>query len=382
MGLSFPAKSQNNLEQILSTVTNNNKTIIANHQYWEARRLEFKTGLTPYNPVVEYDNLPGSPAGAGTQKDFAVTQAFDFPTAYFKKNELSEEQITQTNYQSAAFRQDILLKAKLYFLELVYLNKQNQVLSDRLRSVESLYNAYQRRLEEGEANILDVTKARIQFINFQNELRRNENGIGQITVKLAELNGGVAVEVNDTAYPIPPVVPEYSVMDSIIEANDPVLKIVIQEKEISEKQVAVTRSLTLPKFETGYHSQTILGQSYRGIHLGMTIPLWEDKNRVKQEKAEVLYNELQIQSHITEHLHEIRELYLQYENLKVSIAAYEELLGSVNNEALLSRALELGEISTIDYFIELAYLYNAYDQYLLLENEYHETIAKLYKYEL
>jgi outer membrane protein TolC len=172
------------------------------------------------------------------------------------------------------------------------------------------------------------------------------------------------------------------VLDSLVEANDPVLKVVIQKKEISKKQVAVMRSLTLPKLQAGYRSQTILGQSYRGVLLGMTIPLWEDKNRVKQEEAEVLYSELQIQNHITEHQHEIRELYLQYVNLKVSIAAYEELLDGVNTEAFLSKALELGEISTIDYFIELTYLYDAYDQYLLLENEYHETIAKLYKYKL
>ncbi|MEX2594111.1 MAG: TolC family protein [Anditalea sp.] len=382
MGFSYTAKPQSKLDELLSSVTNNNKGMIANRQYWEAQRLGFKTGLTPYNPSVEYEYLNGSPAGAGIQKDFTVTQAFDFPTAYFKKNALSEEQITQTNYQSAVFRQDILLRAKLYFLVLVYLNKQNQVLSDRLRNVEGLHTSYQRRLEVGEANILDVTKARIQFVNLQNELRRNESEIGQITVKLAELNGGVAVEVSGTVYPIPPDVPEYKVLDSLIEANDPVLKVVVQEKEISEKQVAVARSLTLPKIQTGYRSQSILGQSYRGVLLGVTIPLWENKNRIKQEKAEVLYSELQIQNHITEHQHKIRELYLQYENLKVSIAAYEELLGGVNTEAFLSKALELGEISTIDYFIELTYLYDAYDQYLLLENEYHKTIAKLYKYEL
>jgi outer membrane protein TolC len=382
MGFSYTVKSQSNLDEILSSVTNNSKVLIANQQYWEVQRLGFITGLTPYNPSVEYEYLNGSPVGAGIQKDFTVTQSFDFPTAYFKKNALSEEQITQTNYQSAAFRQDILLKAKLYFLELVYLNKQNRVLSDRLRNVEGLHNSYQRRLEEGEANILDVTKAKIQFVNLQNELRRNENEIEQNTVKLAQLNGGMAVEVSDIAYPIPPDVPEYDVLDSLVEANDPVLKVVIQKKEISEKQVAVMRSLTLPKLQAGYRSQTILGQSYRGVILGMTIPLWEDKNRVKQEEAEVLYSELQIQNHITEHQHEIRELYLQYVNLKVSIAAYEELLDGVNTEAFLSKALELGEISTIDYFIELTYLYDANDQYLLLENEYHETIAKLYKFEL
>lgn len=48
-------------------------------------------------------------------------------------------------------------------------------------------------------------------------------------------------------------------MDSLIEANDPLLKVYEQEKEIEQKQITVQKSLNLPKIETGYHSQGILG---------------------------------------------------------------------------------------------------------------------------
>ncbi len=59
--------SQSAVNDVLSSVEANNKSIQSNKKYWEARRAEFKTGLTPYDPQVEYDYLFGSPAFARNQ---------------------------------------------------------------------------------------------------------------------------------------------------------------------------------------------------------------------------------------------------------------------------------------------------------------------------
>jgi outer membrane protein, heavy metal efflux system len=49
---------------------------------------------------------------------------------------------------------------------------------------------------------------------------------------------------------------------------------------IGQQMVEVSKALNLPKFETGYHYQAMLGQRFNGLHLGLTIPLWENKNKV------------------------------------------------------------------------------------------------------
>src|SRR5215204_5738548 len=100
--------AQNSMDTILNAVKANNKSIQSNKKYWEARKTEFKTGLTPYDPQIEYDYLFGSPAGAGNQKDFSVTQRLDFPSVYKRKKELSGEQIIQAEMQHQVFMQDIL----------------------------------------------------------------------------------------------------------------------------------------------------------------------------------------------------------------------------------------------------------------------------------
>jgi len=375
-------KAQENINDVLSEIAKNNMSIIANRQYWEAKKLQYKTGLTPYNPSVEYEYLVGSPVGAGNQTDFFVLQSFNFPTAYTKKKQVANQQIAQANFQLTAYRQDILLKSKQYSIELIYLNKNQAELTKRLQNAEKLYSDYQEKLDKGDASSLEVNKAKLQLLNLQNDFRLNTSQINQFNQKLTELNGGSSITISDTIYPIPPTVPKFDSLINIIESNSPTLKSLQQQQKINLKKVELSKVLRLPKMETGYRSQAILGQKYQGVHFGITIPLWENKNTVKFQKAQVIFSELQVEQHKNQHHSEIQQLYEKYQNLKTILEEYQQLLITENNTELLDKALKLGEISSIQYFMEIIYFYNSYDKYLQLEKEYHQVIAELYKYQL
>jgi outer membrane protein, heavy metal efflux system len=58
-------------------------------------------------------------------------------------------------------------------------------------------------------------------------------------------------------------VPNFKTLDSLIEANDPILNVYEQEKEIMQRQIAVQKSLNLSKIETGYHSQGVFRYSIK-----------------------------------------------------------------------------------------------------------------------
>ena len=375
-------KAQNSIDNVLSEIAENNKSIIANHQYWEAKKLQYSTGLTPYNPSVEYDYIIGTPAGAGNQTEFYILQSFDFPTTYIKKKQVADRQISQTVFQLTAYRQDILLKAKQYCIELIYFNKRQVELKKRLQNAEKLYNDYQKKLDKGDASSLDVNKAKLQLLILQNDLRLSTSQINQHNQKLTELNGGIFIAFNDTIYPLSPIISDFQTLESTIEANDPVLKSFQQQKEINIKQVQLSKALALPKMETGYHSLSTFGQKFRGVYFGITIPLWENKNTIKFQKAEVLFSELQVEKHRNQRYHEIQQLFEKYENLNIALEEYQQLLSAINNMELLEKALELGEISSIQFFMEISYFYNSYDKYLQLEKEYHQVTAELYKYQL
>lgn len=371
--------AQNNLENVLSEIGKNNKSIIANQQFWEAKKLLYKTGLTPENPKFEYENLRGS---TSNQIDYYLVQSFDFPTSYIKKNQVANRQIEQSEFQEAAYRQDVLLKAKQHCLTLVYLNKKQVELSKRAKNAMKIYKAYQQKLDAGDANILDLNKAKLQLLNSENEMRINQSEIDLYNQKITELNGGVAIQFTDEKYPLVPILPDYETLEATIEKNDPNLKSIHQQNEIDQKKLELSRALALPKFEGGYRSQEFAGQTIQGVHLGITIPLWENKNKVKHQKSHLKFNDLQVEEHQNEHHNEIKQLYQKYTSLNIAIEAYQKLMNTVNNNDLLDKALTLGEISSLQYFMELNYYYDSYDNFLALENDYHQVIAELNKYEL
>lgn len=339
--LTCTALAQDGVDSILKAVSINNKSIHSNKQYWNARKAEFNTGLTPYDPQVEYDYLAGSPAGAGNQKDFSVNQRFDFPTTYGRKKELSRLQINQSDMQHQAFRQDILLQAKLVAMQLIYLNKKDAELNKRLMHNTQLVEDYQKKLDKGEVIILDVNKAKVQLLNIQNEVALNQTEINITKTRLTELNGGIPVDLKDTTYPVLPSIPGFETLDSLIEANDPILKVYEQEKEVLQQQIAVQKSLNLPKIEAGYHSQGILGQSYRGVHAGITVPLWENKNKVKAARASFDYATTNAETQRLAHRLENKQLYEQLEVRKNAMQEYNRVIVSLRNTELLVKPYAL-----------------------------------------
>lgn len=374
--------AQSSLDVLLANIAKNNKSILANAQYWEAQKLQYKTGLTPYNPIVEYDYLSGSPANAGSQTEFTVSQSFDFPTAYIKKNQLAKQQSAQTEFKLIATRQDILLEAKQAAIQLIYHNKFHLQLVGQKQNAEKVLGDFQVKLDKGEANILDLNKARVQLIEVKKEFQENVSAINQLNQKLTELNGGTAISFADTVYPVVPAIPSFEQLEKEYESADPLLKILEQDKTIAQKQIEVSNAMRMPKAEVGYHYQGILGQTYNGIHTGITVPLWENKNTVRQKRAQFYFADLELQAHVNEHYFHIKHIYEKYANLKIVLEDYQAVFATLNNTVLLNKSFTAGNISSIEYFMELNYYKNSYDNYLKAENEYYQVIAELYKYKL
>lgn len=378
----FTTRAQSTVDSVLANISRNNKTILANTQYWEAKKIEYKTGINLYNPSVNYDFMVGSPATAGNQTDITVTQAFDFPTAYFIKRDISELQTSDVEFKLNAERQEILLEAKLLCTELVYRNKLQIQLSKRQSNTEILLNNFQTKLDKGDGNMLDVNKAHFQLIEIKNESKENLSLINQLKQKLAELNGGISLIFNDTVYFQEPTDQDFNVLVNEITLADPIQKSYLQQMQVKQKQIELAKALGLPKMEAGYHYQGILGQTFQGFHVGLTIPLWENKNKVKMEEANLTLNEYLLQDYQNAYSYNITRLYERIKILQSTLLEYEMLFKNSDNITLLNKALNAGQISTIEYFLEMDFHLDAIKKYLYAEFQYYETLSILYKYQL
>ena len=380
--ITFQSKAQSTQDSVLSIIVSNNKTLGANEQYWEAKKMEYQTGLTPNNPKVDYDYLKGSPVGAGNQTDFTVTQSFDFPSAYNKKKQLSTEKSKQAEFQMVSMRQDVLLEAKQICINLVYRNKLQLEISKRKGDTEKWLADFQKKLDKGDGNILDINKAKLQLIQINARFQENKSEINLLNQKLTALNGGVLINFLDTVYSEKISLPSFEALETEIEENDPIRKYLEQESIIGQKQIDLSKAMALPKIETGYHYQALLGQRFNGIHFGVTLPLWENRNSVKSDQVKLLSTEMNIEEHRNEHYYHIQQVYDQQQNISVTLSVYETFFSDSTNGELLDKSLKLGHISTLEYFMEKAYYFEALENYFQLENEYYLLVAELYKYKL
>ncbi|AQG79609.1 TolC family protein [Spirosoma montaniterrae] len=376
------AQSSSSIERVLQSVGQNNKTLRAESQAYAAQRATLQTGLNPDDPFIEYDYLPGRPEGAGLQQEISLTQGFDFPTAYKRRREVARLQTELTTPQQRVGRQQVLLEAKRLCLELIYHNIRQRDLQQRLARATRLAEGVREQVRGGTATALDVSKADLQRLGLENDLRQNTQQIRQRTLRLTQLNGGEAISLPDTLYPARPQLPPFSQLDSLIEAADPAVAVVRQQVAIDRQRVALARALTLPRFQVGYHFQSLLGVCYQGIHAGLSIPLWQQRNIIRAGQAGVMASESRVMEHRTEHVARNQQLYEQAQTLETNLAQYRQALDDTNTLLLLDTSFRLRQLTTVAYILETTYLYGATDTLRQLERDLQLTLADLLAYQL
>jgi len=374
--------AQSGIREVLKSIETNNKALQAGHRLNESQKLEARTGNYLPNPTVELNQLWADKSGGGNANELAVVQSFDFPTVYAHKNKLARLKALTSDHQYAATRQEILLKAQQICQEIIFLRKQKQLLDNRLKNAERLEALYQQRFRLGDANQLELNKIQLEKINAQTASRRNASALRAQSEQLQALNGGLPLEFKDTEYSGQALLPEYTRLESDYLAADPTLKSLSGESEAAQREIKVSRALTLPKFDIGYRRNGGSEEKMNGFRIGMSIPLWENKNTVKHAKALAEYTTLNAESNTEMLKATLRELYLQAQSLQTSKEEYAHTLHAQRNEELLNKALEAGQISMVDYFVEITILYDSIQNYLEIEKEYHQLVARLFQYQL
>lgn len=364
--------AQDQLKTLLASIEKNNISLKSLKEDREAARLAASVNLLPDNPEVEYNYLTGSPSTLGNRHDFSIRQTFDFPTAYLFKNKLSSSGkiVSDLNYEKS--RQDILLEARKLCVDVIYQENLLRIASQREEDANRMVMAYRKMLEEGKGNKLDLNRALIALAQVKSEILLLKNHQMEMLSKLKVMNGGESLVVNMINFPEVPLPANFEDWYSINSNQITELKLLREMIVSKDLTVKVQRSLTLPKFSAGYMSEKVTGEQFQGVTLGMSLPLWGNRNTVKTLKAEYSSLELKLSE---EELRIKAEMNIQFDRV-ISFRSMAENLRTTlletNNETLLKRALELGEITLMDYLIE-------YDRYYGLQKEW---ISNLYQAEL
>lgn len=368
------------IDQVLQQIRTNNKRLAAEAGTLEALKLRERTGLSLPDPTVDLDYMSGTPAIAGTQQDLTVAQAFDFPTAYGARRKVAELRTTQHEQEALRIQREVLLDAQRTCIALVHANKRAALLQERHAAATRFRDGVRGQYEREAATVLDLHKAELLEAGIAVDIRTAEMERQALLQHLAELNGGTDIPFTDTTYAILPEPPPFETFEQAMEAADPTLRVLETETAISEQRTREMKANGLPQFELGYRYQGILGANYNGFHTGMSLPLWSNRNQVKQQRAFTQASALMTEEHRTEHFYEARHLYDRATELRRSAQEYAERLGTTDSTPLLAKAFDAGQLTTLSYQMELMLRQESEDRLLDLEWQSMDALAELFQY--
>ena len=374
--------AQNTIQDVLARVEQASIAMEAQRKLTEAQKLEAKTGNYLSNPSVGYESMWGSGEDRGNAGELSVVQAFDFPSAYGNRNKIARLKGEMYEQEREAFRRQLLLDAQMACLEIIYLRQQEALLNERLSNAQKLSQAYQQKLEAGDANIIAINKINIEKLNAQTALNLNGTALRSKLEQLSNMVGGEPIEFNAQDYSPEPALPPLSMLEDQYLNNDPALQALEQAYGIDQQSIALNRSLSLPQFEVGYRQNFGMEGKAKGFLVGISVPLFENKNKVKAAKARSFFSQTQLQSSKLNLKTELKQLYEQAQTLQRSGQELRQLLSHQNNLEILQKALDAGQIDIIEYFTEVNILFESRAQLLSIERDYRLATAQLFRYTL
>lgn len=368
------------IAKVLQSVEANNKELRAYRQLNASRKIDNQTTNNLQDPTVSYSYQFSSPSGLGKSTELTVSQGFDFPTLYGKRSELNRLKGNALDRENGGLRRELLLKTKDLCLDIIFLNKQKALLDERLKNASELSDLYRRRLELGDASSLEGNKVSLELLNARTESMMNETTRQTKLQELAAMNGNQPIELTDTSY-LPVEAADIAQLKQESLLADADIQLLDSEREVAKQQLSVSKAQWLPKLELGYRRNTGAGEQFNGVLVGVSIPLFQNKNKVNLAKAQSLYVDIKKESTTQQLESRISQLYKESEMLQSSMKAYNHAAIS-GNLSLLNEALRVRQISLIEYFTEVSVVFQARGNYMELENRYQKVMAQLLKYKL
>lgn len=390
--------AQNSIDAILRQVEANNRQLQANAQTVRAQKLENRASNNLADPTLSYAHLWDSDDKNITVGELVIAQSFDFPSLYVSRARLNRLKGQSLDAQSDALRQQILLQAQEACLDIIHLSRRQQLLDERLKNAEELAAFYQRRLETGDASSLETNKINLELLNVRTEARLNRTALDSKLKELTALNGNqslvpgrpmpdgpaaaTAQNLGLTDYPSVPLPADFGPLCEELLASDPTLLSLQSESLAAQKQLSVSRQGWLPGLEVGYRRNTESRHPLNGIVVGFSFPIFQNQGKVKAARSQALSIDCQKENARLSASTALWQLYDEACNLHASMQEYAETFGRQQDLKLLRQALEGGQISMIEYFVEVSALYQSQANLLQLENQYQKVMARIYKNKL
>lgn len=376
------ARETGSINELLRSVETHNTELKAFSQRMQAQKTENKLSNNLPDPTVSYSHLWGADNSSETIGELIVSQSMDFPTLYHTRRQLNRQKNAMADHEYQLKRREILLKAQEIGFDIILLRKEQLLLKERHQNASELAILYQQRIESGDANVIELNKVKLELLNAKTEASINETNLKKKEEELIILNGNTPFQTEQLTYPAIVLPTDYAEIKDDVLNGELALAALEQESRVGHNLLKVAQESWLPKLEIGYRRNTESGAPFNGFVVGFSVPLFENKGKVKMVRQQLLSTELSKEQVKSETSYNALQNFREAQKTKLLMDEYASLFKEHSDLLILKEALKSGQISLIEYFSEAAIIYQSQLNYLQLENKYHKTVASLFKNKL
>ena len=351
--------------EILTQVAKNNTTLVAAAEGLKVQQLANKAELALPDPEFEFDYGFGQPKSVPNRTNISVTQTLDWGVLLGRRRKLAEWSNKQAALDYRVKLGEVLKETDRTLTSVVYYNKLCHELQQRKDLADEMRTLYQKKFNEGDISQIELNKVQLNAAVSLAELTRAKAERAQLVKHLQHLNGGIAVEMNDTVYPTSNnQLPSLSELQQAAQVSLPITSMMI-DREQSRAALKVA-------------GEYVKDNNYNGLSFGFTLPLWGNTRRkVKQAKAELDMRQFNIDDAKLQQAYQTEEQYNEAMQLKATANQLTLNMQQMDNAHLLRRSLDLGQISLLDYLLELSFYYTARTAQLEAERDANLAISDL-----
>ena len=367
----------------LDSIESNNTTLIALRAEAEARKLENRTGITLANPEVGYKRMWEGAEQTGNLTELTIGQNFDLSTllGYKNRTAASKNQLIDVEYR--VVRMDILLEAQLLYIDIAYYQALSDELTRRLTHARQVMEVEKLRLDAGDTDALSYNNVLLSFSALDAEKVRVDTELRVLAADLARLNGGRPLPFAGSGYTPAELTGDFDSWYAEALVVSPELALAREGRVVAKSELALSKSKYLPMLSATYiNERHTVGDRSQGVAVGMSLPLWANKNGVRSARAALHAaeaREIDAEQQLRSRLHIGYERVL---GLQQTAARYRCALTEANNTEQLQCAMDEGYISVLEYLQGIELYYDYLDRSLSAERDYYRALAELEAWKL
>ncbi|MEO2053364.1 TolC family protein [Flagellimonas marinaquae] len=371
-----------NIGELLNEIEQNNIELKAYQSLIDGQKLQNKSGNNLPDPQLSGYYLPFGDHQTDDYTEFEISQSFEFPSVYAARNKWNNLKAEQLQAAYGEKRQEILLKAKKWLIDFFILQKRKTIEDERKKQSQEVYEQMQELFNREQVGILDLNKAKVAWIQEQFVVEQLEAEIQNQKTALQALNGNQPLGLDNLQFNIPFQIQTVADLWNEKLAKDPKLLELKAYEAAAQQNVQLEKNKLLPDLSLGYNYQGVNGNNYSGVYGGLTIPLWNSKNRVKAAQANYEYQQSNTQVEQQMLYAKLQQEYNQYQLLLNKYTEYQDTIETLNSEDLLFKAYSLGEYSFLEYYMEVQFYRDATDRMLQMEKQLQLLQAQLLIHQL